>query len=450
MNIQRKFSLFFKGLQENKLKISLSVFTLIYLFSFNVAPILAANTTFTYDANGNMLSDGTNCYAYNEANELKQVTNCSNNQLIAQYLYDGDGNRIVKKIYTNGVLSQTVYSPVKTYETIKFANNTTQNSTYYFANNQIIAKKNPDGTKIFYQNDHLGSTALLTNASGSAVENTTYDPWGQVLTGGAQSKYQYTGQQKDQETPLNYYNARYYDPQIQHFTQPDDIYPNMYNPQTLNRYAYTQNNPLRYTDPSGHCIEDFCIMESILLGTFIMANINYFVAIGHQMVSSIQQNHSFTNIAANIIDFASNFVGGKAKETVTKAVGEQVVSHSSQIATAAKAVASTTESAFRGTNTTQRLGTIYTAFDESGAVQYVGKAVNFTRREMQHLSSTGFKIVPAFENVPEKDLRPLEQATIEQFGLNNLANHINSVSPNNPIYKDINAIAAPYFKSIGW
>ena len=41
-------------------------------------------------------------------------------------------------------------------------------------------------------------------------------------------------------------------PYINHFTQPDTIIPNPYNPQDWNRYAYARNNPLKYTDPSGH------------------------------------------------------------------------------------------------------------------------------------------------------------------------------------------------------
>ena len=48
-----------------------------------------------------------------------------------------------------------------------------------------------------------------------------------------------------------FYNARYYDPGIGRFTQVDTIVPNMFNPQSLNRYAYVRNNPVRYTDPSG-------------------------------------------------------------------------------------------------------------------------------------------------------------------------------------------------------
>jgi hypothetical protein len=51
---------------------------------------------------------------------------------------------------------------------------------------------------------------------------------------------------------LYYYNARYYDPKLARFISPDTIVPDPRNPQALNRYSYVLNNPLKYTDPTGH------------------------------------------------------------------------------------------------------------------------------------------------------------------------------------------------------
>ncbi len=103
------------------------------------------------------------------------------------------------------------------------------------------------------------ATSKLPNELVSIFSSTklTYDPWGKVLGGGTQSKFLYTGQEKDTETNLNYYNARYYSADTRRFTQPDDIIQDIYNPQTLNRYSYVSNNPLRYTDPTGHCFGPF-------------------------------------------------------------------------------------------------------------------------------------------------------------------------------------------------
>jgi hypothetical protein len=52
-----------------------------------------------------------------------------------------------------------------------------------------------------------------------------------------------------------YYGARYYSPEVRVFTQPDTLLPDPYDPQALNRYSYALNNPLKYSDPSGHYIE---------------------------------------------------------------------------------------------------------------------------------------------------------------------------------------------------
>ncbi len=64
--------------------------------------------------------------------------------------------------------------------------------------------------------------------------------------------YKYTGKELD-STGLYYCEARYYDPQLGRFISPDTLVESLGNPQTLNRYSYVGNNPLRYTDPSGHC-----------------------------------------------------------------------------------------------------------------------------------------------------------------------------------------------------
>ncbi len=63
---------------------------------------------------------------------------------------------------------------------------------------------------------------------------------------------QFTGHQAEGE--LYFAQARFYDPWTGQFTQADSIVPDPGNPQSLNRYSYVYNNPLRYTDPSGYCI----------------------------------------------------------------------------------------------------------------------------------------------------------------------------------------------------
>jgi hypothetical protein len=54
------------------------------------------------------------------------------------------------------------------------------------------------------------------------------------------------------------YKARFYDPYITQFSQPDSIIPDLYNPQALNRYSYTLNNPIKYNDPTGYWVDEGC------------------------------------------------------------------------------------------------------------------------------------------------------------------------------------------------
>jgi RHS repeat-associated protein len=102
---------------------------------------------------------------------------------------------------------------------------------------------------------HLGSTSVITDDTGAAVYEATYDPWGNVSasTGTADTDRLYTGQRFDAATGLYYYNARYYDPTLARFISPDTIVPGVGDPQAWNRYAYVLGNPLRYVDPSGRC-----------------------------------------------------------------------------------------------------------------------------------------------------------------------------------------------------
>jgi hypothetical protein len=77
------------------------------------------------------------------------------------------------------------------------------------------------------------------------------------------------------------YRSRWYDPQLGRFNQPDTIIPDDYSPQSLNRYAYALNNPVRYNDPTGHCViclvvigavTDFLVTYGpIIVATFMAA-----------------------------------------------------------------------------------------------------------------------------------------------------------------------------------
>jgi RHS repeat-associated protein len=112
---------------------------------------------------------------------------------------------------------------------------------------------------LFYHGDHLGSATLITDSQGEVVERTSYYPFGLERSrqqADVQVAYRFTGQEWDQEIALYDYGARFYDPVVGRFVSVDPLYVEQpeheaMNPQTLNLYAYTLNNPLRYIDPDG-------------------------------------------------------------------------------------------------------------------------------------------------------------------------------------------------------
>jgi RHS repeat-associated protein len=110
------------------------------------------------------------------------------------------------------------------------------------------------GSELKYvHQDHLSSTSLMTNNSGGSMGTIKYYPFGTTRSGSVPTDKLFTGQRLD-GTGLYYYGARYYDPTIGRFISPDTIVPNPANPQSFNRYSYCLNNPLKYTDPSGHVV----------------------------------------------------------------------------------------------------------------------------------------------------------------------------------------------------
>ncbi|MEW6715768.1 MAG: RHS repeat-associated core domain-containing protein, partial [Nitrospirota bacterium] len=74
----------------------------------------------------------------------------------------------------------------------------------------------------------------------------------------------FTGQEEDAETGLYYYGARYYDPVLGRFVSADSIVQDPFEPQTLNRYSYVINNPLKYVDPNGHFFLELLIASMVI------------------------------------------------------------------------------------------------------------------------------------------------------------------------------------------
>jgi RHS repeat-associated protein len=118
----------------------------------------------------------------------------------------------------------------------------------------------------YYHLDAVGNVRAVTDEAGNVVERHDYLPFGEECTTGACAANpglgagqprKFTGKERDQETGLDYFGARYYGSKIGRFSTVDPVYTwreNLVDPQRWNRYAYARNNPLRYVDPDGRAV----------------------------------------------------------------------------------------------------------------------------------------------------------------------------------------------------
>jgi RHS repeat-associated protein len=132
----------------------------------------------------------------------------------------------------------------------------------------------------WYHSDHLGSAQLITNVEGEEYERIEYTPYGELWVERASAAsnidipYRFTGKERDEETGLYYYGARYLDPKTSRWLSTDpalsDYIPGapindetrkrnsnlpgmggVFNTVNLHLYHYAGNNPIKYTDPDG-------------------------------------------------------------------------------------------------------------------------------------------------------------------------------------------------------
>jgi RHS repeat-associated protein len=198
--------------------------------------------TYTWDANGNLLSDGVNTYTYDSANRLIGVTDQSTT---TSYAYDGLGDR----------LQQTVGGQTTTY-TVDINAPLTQilsdgTNTYLYGVDRIDQENETDTE--YYLGDDLNSVRQLTNATGDVTLAKAYDPYGNTIlaVGNEQTAYGYTGEYTD-STGQIYLRARMYDPETGRFMTKDTWQGDDKTPMSYNAWLYGYGNPAMYADPSGN------------------------------------------------------------------------------------------------------------------------------------------------------------------------------------------------------
>lgn len=177
------------------------------------------------------------------------ITKITKGGVETNFYYNADSKRVRK---TQGTASTLYFG-----NDFEIINNTP--TLYVFAGNLRVAKVT-DTDLEFYHKDHLGSTNAISREDGTIIDAGEYLPYGLDRSENdllQSSAYKFTDQEQDAGTGLYNYDARLYDPGLGQFVMADTIVPDLFDPQSLNRYAYCLNNPLKYTDPTGHWYEGF-------------------------------------------------------------------------------------------------------------------------------------------------------------------------------------------------
>jgi RHS repeat-associated protein len=210
-------------------------------------------SSYSYDAAGNMQTDGINSwtYVYDAENRITTAGGTT-------YTYDADGRRVKKSSGTNYWYGPGGAIMAETDSSGNWTN-------YVFFGGQRLAR-NVSGDIKYYITDHLHSTAMFVDKAGTTaaiLDDNDFYPWGGVVPGVGQTTsnnhYKMTGKERDTESGLDYYGARYYGSGMGRFMSPDWAakpatvpYAEFGDPQSLNLYSYTRNSPIIRVDGDGH------------------------------------------------------------------------------------------------------------------------------------------------------------------------------------------------------
>ena len=286
----------------------------------NLSPALVK--TFAYSPIGNLLSKsdvGTYAYPAAGSPQPHAVMSISGGAISTSFAYDANGNQtsgLGRSIFFTsynkpaGITQGTrTISFLDDTEHQRFAQITPEGTTLYIAAFGVMEEVQNPGTmsqkwtdylsvgnaKVgmrvlqaasetlstrYFHTDHLGSISVITDENGLVVERLSYDAWGKRRfangaddpTGSISSETTrgFTGQEELSVSGLVHLNGRVYDPLLARFTSPDTTTESPFDPQDWNRYSYVGNDPLTFTDPSGHCFLG-CFWQHIVSNPIVRA-----------------------------------------------------------------------------------------------------------------------------------------------------------------------------------
>lgn len=204
-------------------------------------------TGYGYDLAGNLTAEPGRSYQYDAESRVKSA----NTGTLTTYGYDGEGRRTVKsgssgtRLYFYDAAGRPIAESGATQGSWLSAHG-------YFQSRHVF--ENTAGQLFWRHTDHLATAVIRTNTSGLELCDSRYYPYGEEATSTcASDNYKFTGKERDAESGLDYFGARYYGSPLGRFTTPDESFVDQFedDPQSWNLYSYVRNNPIRFRDPTG-------------------------------------------------------------------------------------------------------------------------------------------------------------------------------------------------------
>ncbi|TWB45575.1 RHS repeat-associated protein [Rhizobium sp. ERR 922] len=208
----------------------------------------ASGQGYSYDANGNLLSDGERAYSWDAENRLIGITYPLQSGKLTKFAYDGRGRRIeIDDTPAGGgsaVTSKYIWCGSKLCQARDAAYSPKQS---YFTEGEFkVGAANP---ALFYGIDQVGSVRRVFQ-SATAAPAYDYDPWGVALqTAPTLTDFGFAGTFSHFESRLTLTRVRAYNPKVGRWVSRDPLGEGA--SQSLNLYSYVENSPLANTDPSG-------------------------------------------------------------------------------------------------------------------------------------------------------------------------------------------------------
>jgi len=230
---------------------------------FNASNNRIVKPGYSYDQAGNLTAEPGKSYAYDAENRL---TSAIASGVTTTYVYDGEGRRVRKN--AGGVITRMIYNHLGQL-IAEYNDSGSLIKEYIYKGGELLASYDASRGAEYATGDHLGSPRIWTNSSGQVITGGRHDylPFGEELFAGVANRttvlnypstsqadgkrHQFTSKERDIETNLDYFLARYYSSAQGRFTSVDPVAGNTLDPQTLNKYSYVANNPLARIDPDG-------------------------------------------------------------------------------------------------------------------------------------------------------------------------------------------------------